>query len=246
MNKNTTSILIRAYRVLAANNNNWPLRNTMHGQKLLIDLRNAICEETGMSEQVIQDQASVALGELLPTTEISFNVGPFGKYDRGTTGHVLNALCHLKIPLIIVEALEFTGTDGKLNWAGKEFVHYKYFDGIDQPLFYFQERKFNQQSMIMNEDNSLKPDFHLSLTTNDSPGLIVTGPIATPELQEFIRGMLTNWTSDPCYKIHTDAGAFFQGGSNDPNGGYIYIEFWKPAGAPAFVDYLNSHFIQPI
>ena len=53
-----TTLLMRAYRVLAAIDNEWPTRNTPEGQSLLLDLRDAIAEETGMEHQYIQDEAS--------------------------------------------------------------------------------------------------------------------------------------------------------------------------------------------
>jgi hypothetical protein len=172
--------------------------------------------------------------------------GPFGSYKRESCGHVLNALCEFGIPINAIERWVFTKdnrmsertTDG---W--KEQVRYKYFDGIEQPLFLFQNQVLNQQRWERGEDGVLRPKFRLSLNASGTPGLSIGGPMATPELHAFMHRMLTNWVQDPCYAIHQAAGAFFQGGADNPNGEYIFIEFWKTAGAQAFIDYVNEHYI---
>lgn len=159
--------------------------------------------------------------------------GPFGNYERNTSGHILNALCYLGVPLTVVEDLN-VGNNGKLHLRGKEYGTYKYFDGIERPLFRFQERAF--ENACDHEGN-----YMLCLSTHDTPGLILTGEHHATELAwETIKRCLTNYMTDPFYKLSQESGAFFQGGSNDKDGGFLYVEFWKPAGAQAWVDGFNA------
>lgn len=180
----------------------------------------------------------------MPNT-IDYTTGLFGHYEKGTTGHVLNALCHWGVPISVVENLHFT-KDGLLKDSrGELFGRYKYFDGIEQPLFIFTNRALGKQRFVRVEEEGatvLAPDFRLSLSTHDTPGLIIDGDDATPELHFKLRRCLTNYMYDPWYEIHKAAGAFFQGGAHYPEGRFFYIEFWLPAGAQAFVDRLNAEY----
>lgn len=171
-----------------------------------------------------------------------YNFGPFGNYERSSTGHVLNALSHLGIPMHVVESVQFA-EDREMKLHGKLFGKYKYFEGIEQPLFLFFGTNYNQQKMVIQQDKSLRPAFHLCLSNHDTPGLIFSGREATVELHEFMTGLLSaNHIDDPRYHLRQTAGAFFQGGHQRPDGEYIYIEFWQPKGAQAFVDYVNENY----
>jgi hypothetical protein len=172
------------------------------------------------------------------------NSGPFGKYERGSAGHVMNALHECGVPIRIIEDVSFSnGSD--LMYNGKEFCKYKYFDGIDQPLFRFQGTTYGKQRMVVNpEAGTRRPQFHLGLSVQDTPGLMIDGPEASVELHEFIRyTCLSNFMNQPGYKLKNDSGAFFQGGSERPDGEFIFIEFWKPKGAQAFVDFINNNYV---
>lgn len=170
--------------------------------------------------------------------------GPFGHYEKGTSGHVLNALCDYGVPLTVVENIQFN--KGELFFIGATREHYgryKYFDGIDRPLFSFQNQALMAQPIVLQHDGTKKAKFRLNLSVHGTPGFIISGKDATPQLHAFIRyPVLTNMMTHECYKLHQAAGAFFQGGSNDPNGEFIYLEFWKPEGAQAVVDYINEHY----
>lgn len=172
------------------------------------------------------------------------NTGSFGTYERGTSGHVLNALCECGVPLHIAEEVNFSN-GSTLMYMGEEFCKYKYFDGIDQPLFRFQSEAYGRQAMMTNpEEGTLKAHFYLCLSVQDTPGLVIRGPDASVTLHEFIRyTCLTNDTRQPGYKLTQDSGAYFQGGSERPEGEFIFIEFWKPKGAQAFVDFVNENFV---
>ena len=171
--------------------------------------------------------------------------GPFGNYKAPSIGHVMNSLVKFGVPVNVVETVVF-GKD-EITYNGKPFAVYKYFEGIEQPLFRFLDetysRVFAQQNYVINGDKTLSPRFKLTLSNHDTPGLIISGKAANQEIHAFITNLvMCNFTDDVKYKIKSDAGAFFQGGSNMPDGEYIYIEFWKPSDAQAFVDYINENF----
>lgn len=168
-------------------------------------------------------------------------------YPRKSVGHVLDYLRADGIP----EHIAGTVTVGNevIKMHTQHFANYKYFEGIEQPLFRYQEQVYSQHRHVIENDNTLRSNFRLSLSNHNTPGIVVYGWDATQSLREFLRSMLTNWIEDPCYDLHKAAGAFFQGGyvdQEDNEHGFIYIEFWLPAGAQAFVDHLNKNFTRPL
>lgn len=168
------------------------------------------------------------------------------EYPRKSVGHILHYLRERGIPERIAGTV--TVGAGVINLYKENFAVYKYFEGIEQPLFRFQDRTYGQHHHVTDGDKLISK-FHLSLSNHNTAGLVVTGWDATQDLREFLRGMLTNWTSDERYAIHKDACAFFQGGSvdaPDDEHGFIYVEFWKSTGAQAFVDYLNANFVRQL
>lgn len=184
--------------------------------------------------------------------------GPFGNYPRHSSGAVLNALCSASVPLVIVERL--TIGDGRVMDGSKEFARYKWFDGVTQPLFYFQSDTYGRQSALWGDDKKLRPKFHLSLHHHGNASLVIykqrENDLFTQELYDFIKGFIaanvshvtensSDWVkkNHEMYNIRQKAGAFFQGGYNSFEEGFIYIEFWKPEGAQAFVDYVNENFV---
>lgn len=179
--------------------------------------------------------------------------GPFGSYVWGTFGAVLNsAIRNENIPLSKAEdliLLKYDQREGGTIAYRKEsniVARFKWVEGISYPIFSWMGEEFslyNQHSFVMQKDDTLKPKFRLSFCCHGTPAFQISGEQATPELHQFLHRMLTNWTKDPCYEIHQNAGAFFQGGSHDPDGQFIMIEFWKPAGAEAFMKYLNENYV---
>ena len=170
--------------------------------------------------------------------------GPFGSYPHGTHGAVLNAAVRIEnIPLNRVE--HFTlGEHNTIKVGDKLVGRYKWFEDITQPLFIWLDSEYRAyaQHRFVSDNGVLIPKFRLTLCVQGSPAFEIDGPNATPELHEFLMGMLTNWTLDPCYDIHQEAGAFFQGGAHAPDGQFFMIEFWKPKGIQAFMDYLNNNY----
>lgn len=173
------------------------------------------------------------------------NSGPFGQYSRGSTGHVLNALCKVGVPLHIVEEVCFSlsKTEAMLKYCGKEFCRYKYFNGIEQPLFLFHDSTYGKQRMIVDpEAGTVRPRFHLGLSVQGTPGLTIDCPEASKELRDLIKWMCsTNCDSDFVRDLAHETIALFEGG--DHAGAQIDVRFWKPEGAQAFVDFINQNFV---
>jgi hypothetical protein len=187
--------------------------------------------------------------------------GPFGSYPYNSAGAILNSLCHEGVPLNKVESVQIS--ENTITYGGKEFARYKFFDGIDKPLFYFQDTAYGRQTAIWYDDQGkkvLKPKFKLSLHTHGSVSLVISEfkdkSLFTEDLWYFIKTMMYanlsfvdenstqgEKTENEMYKLKKDSGAFFQGGSESPKSEYIYIEFWNPKGAQAFVDYINNNFV---
>jgi hypothetical protein len=61
-----------------------------------------------------------------------------------------------------------------------------------------------------------------------NPGLMLDGPYVTENVWRVFNRMInSNSMTCPLYHARQRAGAFFQGGSNDPNGRFVFIEFWQ-------------------
>lgn len=158
--------------------------------------------------------------------------GPFGHYEKGGVGHVLNNLYHFGIPLSTVERV--TVDQDSVRDGVQVFARYKYFDGIDQPLFHINSSAFDNRT----DHNG---NYVLVLGPHSNPAVILTGEHhATSLARETVKRCLTNYMDDKFYHLHQSAGAFFQGGSREDDGEYIYVEFWKPTGAQAWLDAFNE------
>jgi hypothetical protein len=193
------------------------------------------------------------------TTNIS---GPFGNYPAKSGGGILNALCNERVPLNIVERLTING-DGTLNDGTVQFARYKHFNGIDKPLFFFANDAYARQNAMWHDVGNkkvLRPNLKLCMYLHGNASLVLykprDGSVFTEELYDFINGFIganishinessPEWVKQnhEMYKIRKEAAAFFQGGSDGFHNGFLYIEFWKPEGAQAFVDYINNTFV---
>lgn len=174
--------------------------------------------------------------------------GPFGNYESQSAGGVLNALCAFGVPMHIVDSVIFDSENnsyGSLTYRGKPFADYKYFEGIQQPLFRFRDeysKVFAQQTFVVNDDKTLRPRFKLMLSKNDTASLILSGRAACREAHDFISDLvLCQAMGDVRHKLRTSAGALFQNDISWPDNSYIFIEFLRPPGAQAFVDYVNEN-----
>ena len=178
----------------------------------------------------------------------------FGPKIPGSVAHVLSALHDQeKIPLHRVENMR----------VSKEFVHetmfnpfsnaheeiviarWMYFPGMKYPVFQWLSpaSEYAEQYIGIDDFGKFKPMFRPVLTPNNMPGFTIKGKQATVELYNFLSDLLTcRRMDDPRYQVSKGAGAFFQGGFNDPNGEWFLIEFWNSKGADAWIDYVNQHY----
>lgn len=172
---------------------------------------------------------------------IEIEDGPFGNVPRGTHAYARNALVQLGYSKEQAKEVVFKASD---NWEIGEFEgplkgSYKYFDGIAKPLFLISHSLPTHLKLL--PDGSLVWDFHLSKYVHGSPALVLNGREATPKMHAFLIRSLTNFMNDEAYNLHKQCCAFFQGGYNDPNGGFFYIEFWNGAKAQPYIEWLNRN-----
>ena len=177
-----------------------------------------------------------------------------GVIRRGTLPHVLAALEQYSIPRetimnlrIVTSGFDREEDDRDINvYNGcNHFCKVRYFEGIEQPLFHFDDPRFMMQRFKIDENGKKKPQFSLSLYTHTAPSLVISGEDATPELHKLISKLMLDMLSGTPAGVAYNAGAYFQGGHNEPNGKFIYILFTKPAGAQAFVDCINNNYVVP-
>lgn len=179
---------------------------------------------------------------------IDYDIGPFGIYKEPSPGRILNLMSmYEQIPITKIENLVI-GERTISDRSGRVLGEYKWFDDTDNAYFkwyptgplgmFSGQREYNLDLGTKKRTGN----FRLQLSVKDTPGLTITGQMATLRLFAFVKVLLTNSMDFPAYWIHQNAGAFFQGGAHDKNGGWFFIEFWKPEGAQAWVDHLNENY----
>lgn len=183
--------------------------------------------------------------------------GPFGKAPHGSSQALLNHLSRsFQVPTTVLEQLQID--DWQIKYEGKMIGRYKWFDEIDRPLVKWSVAEFDRysaHSFIHHEQKDEKtggvsrfflPKFGPTLSCHGTPVFEISGNRATPELYDFLWGMLTNNIRDERYKISKDAGALFQGGYGSRDGKWFMIEFWRPEGVEEFIDYLNNNYREEV
>lgn len=175
-------------------------------------------------------------------------MGAFGNYKPGSAGAILNDLVdYYGIPLTTVEQIKIG--NGTLHYRDKAIANFKWFDGWDHVCVMFRDSDFrmfgeqNQWIIKDGEEGVLKPKFKVTLGVHGNPQFEIIGEYATEQLHAYMRyPMLTNSMDNPCYELMKKCGAFFQGGSHDPKGKWIMIEFWNPNGIKDWMEYLNNNY----
>lgn len=171
----------------------------------------------------------------------------YSQYRGGTgLGSVLDALDHFYgVPLYKVETVQVG--DGVIWYVGKEVAKFKHFEGGEHPYVRFTDpewRIYGEQGWTRDDDGNLRILPKATLGVNDLPVFEVYGDVATEHLHRYMRyPMLTNYMDHPCYDIGKKAQHFFQGGSNDPKGKWIMIEFWRPEGVADWLKYLEENYV---
>ena len=170
-----------------------------------------------------------------------YSTGPYGQYAALTTGHIINALYHYGIPLHVIDGLSVGIFDGIIDTnkfrvnkipSGKLFCDGKYFKGIDQPLFRFEDLTYQ---CLQDEEGN----YQLTLGNHDQPSLVLHG-VHCRDAYPVIRACLTNYRNDPAYDLKIDSGAFFQSGSDNPDSNFYYLNFINAEKAQLWLDYFNQ------
>lgn len=169
--------------------------------------------------------------------------GPFGSYDWGTPGALLNSLVRKEnVPVNRVEHFRIGAAD--ISEGSERVAFFKWFKGISTPCLQWvvpSARAYREPKVIVKNGISV-PQFRPSLCVHGTPALEVDGEWATPALYYFLKGIFTNWMDDPRYTMHREAGAFFQGGYDRPNDNWFLIEFLNTRGVERFIEYVNEHY----
>lgn len=165
-----------------------------------------------------------------------YSTGPFGAYDKGTPGHILNALHHYGIPLHILNHLTIGAEkDDRVvikDRIGQYFATCKYYENFDRPLFSFKDINYHS---LQNHDG----DYQLTLWVHDQPSLVLIKNHCK-DAYIVINRCLTNYTSDPAYELHMKAGSFFQSGSSEPDSDFYYVNFIHVDKAQLWMDHFNQ------
>ena len=175
-------------------------------------------------------------------------------YRRGPHGSITDVCHHLElmdVPLRMVEVCTISSEQrygtitGTVKYYDKVLATFKYCEGLDYPLFRFHGEwltAYGQPKVYTPENGKSKVEFRLTLGPHDNPALHIWGNLATPELHDFAMSFIrANHMDDPRYILRTKGYCFFQGGSNDRNGQWIYIELDGKHGEE-IVKYFSDNF----
>lgn len=177
-------------------------------------------------------------------------------YRRGPQGSVTD-ICHhlelLDVPLHIVEMVTVGAStdmhgrmEGEVKYRGQSFATYKYCNGLDFPIFRFHGeywKHYGRTKIYSPDENGVSnAEFRLYLGPHNNPSLHLHGKEASPELWDFTMSFISaNHRDDPRYTLRQKAHCFFQGGSNDREGEWIYIEMYGEH-APEVIKYFSDNF----
>jgi hypothetical protein len=184
---------------------------------------------------------------------ISTNNGPFGICPKRSIGYVLNAMVQYGIPEHTVKEIQDVVGDAVggsiLTAKGDLFGEYRYFQGIEQPLFNFHDEKYMKQPVVADpETGVVKPVFRLNLSADEgAAALIVSDRFATSELYCFIKEMVNIDADSAAYKkyeLTMNANAALSDNKYfNSEGRCVHVVFWNPSEAQAFVDYINENYM---
>ncbi len=91
--------------------------------------------------------------------------------------------------------------------------------------------------------------FNIVISSQAQPGMgpkvELYGPWVTERVHEKVSMIMNdNWTNSPIYQAKRKCNAFFQGGSNRPDGEWILLEFWSDVSeTEEFMAILNQQLV---
>jgi hypothetical protein len=178
---------------------------------------------------------------------VSTNSGPFGTAQRGSVNHILNALNHFGVPLGVTQGVQVGGEDITLN--GQVVAKYRYFDGIDQPLFLVMDKHYMRNPVVVDPETGIsKPVFRLTFSPRGSPCMTVEEDINSVEFFEFyVKKLVTVGNLSLGSQLKVNSGAVMNEYIDAyEQKKYSCVEFWDHIHAQAFVDYVNENYTAPL
>lgn len=191
------------------------------------------------------------------------------EYPRGSLGHVLHHLqdwgveesliadmqrqfpAHYKLDKVIDGVLKRQDNHhDRILYGGHPFAEYRYFHGIEQPLFRWHVNvdEYYAHKAEKQEDGTFKPKFRLSLGGRYLPTLYFRAPQLTIELNRFINtqilglgGMVDRSPGLDIYEVSGAAMDASERGIREEHR-WRAIIFRKPQAAQALVDFINDNF----
>lgn len=162
-------------------------------------------------------------------------------YQKGTIGHILDAIKRVGVPENITNIL--TLSDGLVYLHSRQFAEYKYFNDIKDPLFLFTNNVYNGQKFLVNEDSIIVPAFRLTLSDDGLPCFEIKGRNATEGLHSFLHELVSvDALDEEAIKVTSLSDAFFSVGYDQPLGNHFKIIIGNPAFANEFIEYINRNY----
>ena len=170
--------------------------------------------------------------------------GPFGDGARLTLSHLLNALCTWGVPVAVVDKLSIQNADW-LSYQGKCFAKFKYFDGVEQPLFFFMDPGYITHPFIVKTNgdvNEMVPNYRLSLSDTNRAVLDIRGPDVTDSLKYKLRETLTPIDDHDWFPVSERAQAVMETGYDRTSGEWVQVDFLMPVFAKEYLEKLNNEY----
>ena len=124
----------------------------------------------------------------------------------------------------------------------------RYFKGIENPLFCFDDKSLMQQKFEIDKDGRKRPKFRLNLTVSNEMGLTIYGSDATIDLYRFITEAIGS-SPDAIRKYRLGSWPNIRLGEENnfwhsTNDRFINLEFNSNEGYAAkdFINYINKNY----
>lgn len=134
-------------------------------------------------------------------------------------------------------------------WCGENNIgEYQIVDKETKPMPIVRFTAYGLGRRYLNDlrvwPNEVVPQFIPTICVHGSPALEFHEHMATPELHEFIHANIcTQWMDHPYYKtLKHKVNAFFQGGSDAPDGKWFLVECWSRESIYDLARYFNENF----
>lgn len=126
--------------------------------------------------------------------------------------------------------------DGRIILQGTPLASYKYFEGVEEPIFTFVEMNI-QDSLVFAKDRFAEPHFRFEVSRLGQLAIAVCGyhEVAIALVRKIIEAIC---------RLQIGVKARIRIVCDDKS--LLYVEFWEPKHAQACLDYLNKHYDPPV